>query len=290
MSKVFGFAIVWVAFLIVTQSGFGQNWRDPAFQQPLPQYYPPNRYPLDVPERPTAPPSRSPLSPRQTQSLETLGEPSVIHELPSPSSSKTKSQSATGAKGSAKPKAKPPTKKDTAPKKSASKKSASKGKDKPKKKDKAEEKSHPIIDFSIYRDQSQFPIDPRKPCSTCKRSVNRCNCGIDHGPCGPGNHGQPHQDREPGGYACGKNCPDKRPMFSVYWPRPFSAKHTPGHPHRCNCDQCATRINDRFDHLIEFKLIDYQRKDNGYCGPEADPFGCLGESKYLPAEESYSDF
>ena len=69
-------------------------------------------------------------------------------------------------------------------------------------------------------------------------------------------------------------------MFSVYWPRPFSAKRAEGHPHRCNCDQCTTRINDRFDHLINFKLIDYQRTDNGYWGPGADPFGCLGESKY----------
>jgi hypothetical protein len=73
-------------------------------------------------------------------------------------------------------------------------------------------------------------------------------------------------------------------MFSVYWPRPFSVKREQGHAHRCTCasctDRCRTRINDRFDHLINFKLIDYHRTDNGHCGPGADPFGCLGESKY----------
>lgn len=166
-----------------------------------------------------------------------------------------------------------------ATKKPATKKTVSKT---DKKKDaKPTEPTPPVITYDVYRDGSRFPIDPRKPCSVCRRSVGQCRCGVDHGQCGPGNHGQPYQAKEPGGFACGKNCPNKRPMFSVYWPRPFSARREEGHPHRCNCDQCTTRINDRFDHLINFKLIDYQRTDNGHCGPGADPFGCLGESKYL---------
>jgi hypothetical protein len=34
-----------------------------------------------------------------------------------------------------------------------------------------------------------------------------------------------------------------------------------------------------FDSLASLKLVPYQRKDNGYCGPGSDPYGCLGESR-----------
>ena len=254
-----------------------QDWRDPALQQPLPQYYPPNRYPLDGPNdleeiTPLAKPAiKSPvtnspfLSPPNSPSQSILDRNSNVTNQPIQNLLPEK----------------PITKR--LPKKNISKPAAKKEQQvtiKEEAQKKAAEKSHPVISYDIYRDRSRFPIDPRKPCSVCRRPVGKCNCGVDHGQCGPGNHGQPYQDKEPGGYACGKNCPGKRPMFSVYWPRPFSAKRAEGHSHRCNCDQCATRINDRFDHLIKFKLIDYQRTDNGYCGPGADPYGCLGESKY----------
>lgn len=312
MGKFFGVVIVLTVAAISSNTCCGQNWRDPAFQQPLPQYYSQGRN--QAAAQPTAPRSTAPRS--APQKIYVLPEPSVRENLLPPLVKPNRqikvnapplTQPTPKLPATAEPRQinqnqqinKAPTraaqptaaggKKDfdtnlkrlkNAADNATKKKAAKLEKAKQEAKAKKTAQSHPVIDYAIYRDRSQFPIDPRKPCSTCLRSVTNCQCGINHGQCGPGNHGRPHQDREAGGYSCGKNCPDKRPMFSVYWPRPFSAKHTPGHPDRCNCDQCATRVNDWFDHLIDFKLIDYQRKDNGYCGPGADPYGCLGESKY----------
>lgn len=138
----------------------------------------------------------------------------------------------------------------------------------------------PEIDYAIYRDQSPLPIDPRKPNNPCTKSGN-CQCGA----ClstRTGLHGRPYHPQEPGGYRCGKNCPSKRPEFSAYWPRPLSVRreeHRAGSA--CQCRQCGgeKKVNDLFDGLANFRLLDYQRTDNGYCGPESDPYGCLGESK-----------
>lgn len=276
MSKLSGAAVLWattfaalIAFLVTGDTTCSaQDWRDPAFQQPLQQYYSPGRYPLEATEN-SLPGSTAQLAPKSATSPSNRGNAVAASEIESVSANPTPRPIATRIAPSAKSKTPQPPK-ESGPKKNPPNRNDSK----------TGNQSHPVIDFSIYRDPAPFPIDPRKPCSVCRRSVSTCHCGVDHGQHGLGNQGVPYQDREPGGCACGKNCPDKRPAFSVYWPRPFSAKHTPGHPHRCNCDQCATRINDRFDHLVNFKLIDYQRKDNGYCGPEADPFGCLGESKH----------
>ena len=280
MNKLILLALVVFAAL-ADRSCHGQDWRDPAFQQPLPQYYPPNRYPLgELDAASSAIKMPSVLSPEQSNAVKSFGDDTGRPTTPKALSGPKPDKSTPADRPTAKrlPPKKPATQKK-ATKKPAAKKTASKT-DKKKKKAKPAKPSPPVITYDIYRDGSRFPIDPRKPCSVCRRPVSRCNCGVDHGQCRPGNQGQPYQDKEPGGYACGKNCPDKRPMFSVYWPRPFSAKRAERHPHRCNCNQCMTRINDRFDHLINFKLIDYQRTDNGHCGPGADPYGCLGESKY----------
>lgn len=134
------------------------------------------------------------------------------------------------------------------------------------------------LDYSIYRDRHPFPADPRKPCNVCTHppSVpNRFNL--------PGLHGLPYQPKEPGGCRCGKKHAPKFAAASVYWSRPFSAL---GH-HESSSD-CLTpygpmpekRLTDLLDPLASFKLIPYQRTDNGYCGRGADPFGCLGESRY----------
>lgn len=137
------------------------------------------------------------------------------------------------------------------------------------------------IDYAIYRDLSPLPIDPRKPNSPCTKSGG-CQCSVCQST-RTGLHGRPHQPQEPGGYQCGKNCPHKRPEFSVYWPKPLSVRQQ---EHRsspdCQCQQCGggkRKVNDLFDGLVNFRLINYQRTDNGYCGPGADPYGCLGESK-----------
>lgn len=137
----------------------------------------------------------------------------------------------------------------------------------------------PVMNFDIYRDVSQYPLDPRKPNNPCSQGSN-CGCGCQ----APGFRGRPYQPREPGGYSCGERCPNKRPQFSVYWPRPFSAKLDERHPDRANerySGRQQKKLVDVFDRLVNFRLVDYQRTDNGYCGPESDPYGCLGESKQL---------
>lgn len=146
----------------------------------------------------------------------------------------------------------------------------------------------PTLNYNIYRDQSAYPLDPRKPNNPCTQTQN-CGCAG----ClasRPGVNGRPYQPREPGGYACGKNCPNKRPQFSVYWPRPFSAKRDERDPASAaarysGCQQ--KKLTDCFDRLVNFRLIDYQRTDNGYCGPGSDPYGCLGESKVVNASFGY---
>jgi hypothetical protein len=126
-------------------------------------------------------------------------------------------------------------------------------------------------------------LDPRKPCSVCKRQLANCRCGCQRQHCAIGNEGMPWRDTEPGGRSCGKKCcKDKRPEFSVYWPKPLSARRENREADCASCGHAKCRcrkINDLFDHLVNFKLVDYQRSDNGYCGPGADPYGCLGESR-----------
>ena len=89
-------------------------------------------------------------------------------------------------------------------------------------------------------------------------------------------------DVEPGACRCNKKKPFKHPQFSVYWPRPFSAKLDEAFPKAAakRSEPCQEkRVVDMFDRLADFKLINYHRTDNGYCGRGADPYGCLGESK-----------
>ncbi len=269
-------SLLWFALIVACVSADwcqGQDWRSPAMQQPLRQYYAPNpglnlfpnRYPLNatddqqridsitVPEAP--PPARPLTGPAKMEN----GAPPQRAAIPAAASA--------GKSTMTKPL---PKENQAAVKRKGKQKLTQRGK-----------KSHPVINYDLFRDDSPFPIDPRKPCSVCQRPASRCQCGEVHLESRWGNQGRPYQAQEPGGYRCGKNCPDKRPMFSVYWPRPFSAKKMSDHSQRCNCERCAKRINDRFDHLVNFKLIDYQRTDSGYGGRGADRFGCLGESKYL---------
>jgi hypothetical protein len=149
-----------------------------------------------------------------------------------------------------------------------------------KKKADKKRKPAPVVDYSIYRDLSQYPIDHRKPCFSCGQGKPDCECG-----CGlklPGNKGRPYRDTEPGGCECDSCRPWHHPNFSVHWPRPFSARLDERNPAAASAryEPCqGKRIVDIFDPLATFKLSKYQRQDNGYCGPGADRFGCLGESK-----------
>jgi hypothetical protein len=131
------------------------------------------------------------------------------------------------------------------------------------------------FDYSIYRDRNHYPIDPRKPCNECIRPhiSEACKCQW------PGKNGRPYQDREPGACNCSSASHKNKPNFSYNWPAPFSATLKTHLSSGSNRTSSRRRINDCFDHLVDFKLIDYQRTDNGYCGNGADPYGCLGESR-----------
>lgn len=132
------------------------------------------------------------------------------------------------------------------------------------------------IDYSIYRDTNPYPIDPRKPCSQCTLGPSDCRCKI------LGNQGRPYQEKELGGCQCNSRHPWKHPEFSVHWPRPFSAKLDERHPEAAAARYSACqpkRIVDVFDSLSTLKISNYKRTDNGYCGPNSDPYGCLSESK-----------
>jgi len=144
--------------------------------------------------------------------------------------------------------------------------------------------AHPSfgLDFSEYRNRETFPADPRQPCNVCTRPAAVLADSYHNN--WPGYRGMPHREEEPGGCRCGKKDAPKQDQMSVYWSRPFSAiknddelrdlDPATGQP----CPK--KRLSDRLDSLATFKLIDYQRSDNGYCGRGADPYGCLGESQH----------
>lgn len=131
-------------------------------------------------------------------------------------------------------------------------------------------------ELAIYRDRSPYPIDPRKPVSPCTQGCGCERCRL------LGNAGRPYRETPDGGCLCNKRQPPRKSDFSVYWPRPFSARLDERHPEKAAARYSACpkkRIVDIFDPLSTFKLSGYQRTDNGYCGVGADPYGCLGESK-----------
>jgi hypothetical protein len=154
---------------------------------------------------------------------------------------------------------------------------------------------HYGLDYAIYRDRDTFPIDPRKPCSQCVRpaSLQQNQCGCKSKTCNvTGYQGRPYMDKEPGGCQCATKNPTKRPMTSLYWPRPFSAKLDEHFPEKAAArySPCQDkRLVDIFDPLSTIKLSKYKRTDNGYCGVGSDPYGCLGESKQRESGLIYSN-
>jgi hypothetical protein len=64
------------------------------------------------------------------------------------------------------------------------------------------------------------------------------------------------------------------PNFSPYWPNPMHVVAEGLHPRNEPCERC-----EALDCLGQFRLIPYQRTDNGECGRWRDPYGCLGESQ-----------
>ena len=288
---------------------------DPSLDRPLPQYEStrargfeglaetpapklvdklPSKVKNESPFGSLEPARGSQLAPNPLQKLmrgdATADQPSpsdILNTKPDPAKTKKPPAKQPEYNSPFKPKKKADPKK--ASKKSTDKKSADKSsKTKSKQKKNTKKKKAPVLrqpelNYNIYRDQGVYPLDPRKPNNPCTGNCEGGTCG-----CGcsarnvPGLHGRPYQPHEPGGYSCGKNCPTKRPQFSVYWPRPFSAKLDERHPQQAAARYSGCqkkKLTDVFDRLVNFRLIDYQRTDNGYYGPGSDPYGCLGESK-----------
>lgn len=148
-------------------------------------------------------------------------------------------------------------------------------------KSKGRSKPLPVVDDSIFRDTSPYPIDHRKPCWQCGQG-NHCSSCLSLG-----NEGRPYRDKVYGGCECDSRKPTAHPNFSVHWPRPFSAWLDERHPERAakRYDACPDKyIVDVFNPLSKLKLSKYKRTDNGYCGNDSDPYGCLGESKLREAK------
>lgn len=260
----FGIVVVLFALgmVLLPQHLLAQNQTWPAYHPPVtqsvPQYVP--RYPLDD-DAPVAQPPVNQPTPTVTPKKKT--------RAPQPVRSKQQPMN-----NSVAPKAK-------AKKATPTKAVAKKAKPKPKKKaEKKELPPHYGLDYSIYRDRNPIPIDPRKPCNPCLRpeSLNRGKCGCRL----PGKNGVPYVETEPGKCECGKKHPNKKPTFSVHWPRPFSANLDERFPEKAaeRYSPCQKkRIVDILDPLSTFKISNFKRKDNGYNGIGSDPFGCLGESK-----------
>lgn len=262
VTRSFALGLVLGFVLFNGQVGLAQSWsvNSPEVREPVPQYSP--HYPLTSPARQT--PESLSSSPTPVVEAEPVVQPdqSALNDPSIPSASavlerlklprQSTMHAATNQPTATVPVPEPKTGTD----------------------------GHAKFNWNLYRNRNPLPIDPRKPCNRCTRPAAAqpiCACNL------PGLKGRPHIDVEPGACQCNKTKPFKHPAYSAYWPRPFSAKLDERFPKKAakRDEPCQEkRVVDMFDRLADFKLINYQRTDNGYCGRGADPYGCLGESRY----------
>ena len=143
----------------------------------------------------------------------------------------------------------------------------------------------------LHLDYSQYPIDPRKPCSQCVRPCDSKTLSCYDL---PGIKGRPNVDKPLGGIQCNDcNCrKNKCPLTNVYWPVPLAARREYHHPGFSGWldDPCRKRLVDVFDKLGDVRISGYRRTDSGYYGKGRDPYGCLGESKQLQSGVSGLQF
>lgn len=287
--------------LLNGSTGVGQDWLGPEFEQPLPQYESttaprPVESPISNGKTPGSRslnsdlPAANPLPATPTRMMNSTGTelaPNPLKSLlegrqptlnstikPLPPKPSTVREPISMPPTTSATTAEPPRRILPKPRRAVSAKKLAPSK----KKQPVAAPKKPVLGYDIYRDTSVFPLDHRKPNNPCTQGSNcGCsNCRL------PGINGKPFKPTEPGGYNCGKNCPHKRPKFSVYWPRPFSAKLDERNPARAAArysGRQTKKIVDAFDCLANFQLLSYERVDNGYTGRESDPYGCLGESK-----------
>ncbi len=142
-----------------------------------------------------------------------------------------------------------------------------------------------VVRYDIFRDRNPFPIDPRKPCPVCTKRENHHGKQFKTLDRIYGFQGRPYREVEPGACLCGKKKQKfKHLNTNVYWPSLFAGLPEAFAPKRAA--NRAVNLNrfrplDFYDRLGGFEVSSYQRRDNGYCGPGRDPYGCLGESRTL---------
>lgn len=146
---------------------------------------------------------------------------------------------------------------------------------------------HGVTNFDVYRDINTYPIDPRKPCHLCIQRKGTGPKAKERHDKIYGFQGRPYRDVEPGTCLCGKKKQKfKFTNINVYWPSSFAGIWEDKFPvlsdlNNKTINRC--RAVNIFDNLGGFELSRYQRKDNGFCGPGYDRYGCLGESKAIAA-------
>ena len=146
---------------------------------------------------------------------------------------------------------------------------------------------HGVTNFDAYRDCNPYPIDPRKPCPICTGRKGTFPKFKDRHDRIYGFQGRPYREQEPGTCLCGKKKQKfKFTNINVYWPSSLAGVWEDRFPVLSDLDArtySRFHLTDVFDKFGGFELSSYERKDNGYCGPGFDRYGCLGESKTLEA-------
>ncbi len=116
----------------------------------------------------------------------------------------------------------------------------------------------------------------RNPCTHPAQVTPRTRFEI------PGLFGRPYRDQLPGGCVCGQPSGITRsPDASVYWSAPMSSLAQQRNP-AFHCWWETTGRQQAFapiDSLGQFSGVAFRRTDNGYCGPSADPYGCVSASR-----------
>jgi hypothetical protein len=122
--------------------------------------------------------------------------------------------------------------------------------------------------------QLQIDFDATRQCPNCNHQIPRARIY--------GWRGQPWYDRESGGCRCGKHSGITQYNVSSHWPSPFSVliDHGRQGTHwKKTTDTTRPRFRDHLDVLAGLRLLPPVRCDNGYTGPDCDPWGLPGRSR-----------
>ena len=73
--------------------------------------------------------------------------------------------------------------------------------------------------------------------------------------------------------------PSRLPNRSIHWSMPRLGD--------TSFSTCQPRARDVWDRFYDFRLVPYQRTDNGYVGPNRDCLGRLGQSRAAGQPDSF---